>query len=130
MHEVFAIYKKMLLNFLFCFSVVANVCITFRNGGFEEDFRICIQEKVANGEFRSEMISFSYLPPPMSCNVHSGETPSFYFFPDILFWDPLSRTSSLGKFLQCPKQGCCGKISFLRAVGWKDGKTKRDNPRF
>ena len=70
----------------------------------------------------------------MQHGLDFGETATstcinLYFFPDVIFWDPLSRLSLRREFLQCPKESCCGKRSCLRAVGWKDGKTKRDNPR-
>ena len=66
----------------------------------------------------------------ININICSSAPPEIrysYFFPDILFWDPLSRIPSLKGFLKCPREACSGKNSFLRVVGWKDGKTDRNN---
>ena len=98
---------------------------------FTEDLMKCIQ-KIIDTPHTSERISFCNRIPPddqdrsLPPQIHICNA---YFFPDILFWDPLSRIPSLNGFLRCPREACSGKDSFLRAVGWKDGKTARNNPR-
>ena len=78
-----------------------------------------------------ERISFCHLVPPNPCHkpVDSSaphEISYSYFFPDILFWDPLSRTPSLKGFLKCLREACSGKTASL----WSPcGKTDGNNPR-
>ena len=92
-----------------------------------------IIQKTITAPGTSERVSFCHqLPPDPDHEAvdHSvlPEILNSYFFPDILFWDPLSTIPSLKGFLKCPIKACSGKNSFLRAVGWKDGKTERNNP--
>lgn len=129
-------FKKMCnllkgLLFVICFCIVS--------AGFREDLHNHIQKTIAESvTFRNERISFClHLPPPGFTPpdqlVEDAESQhklyNVYFPPDILFWNPLSRSPLLRALLQCPREACSGKKSFLRAVGWKDGKTERDNPR-
>lgn len=111
----------------------------FATATFDGDLKSYIQKSIADSIKRTtERISFCH-PPPSSnlqasvSGVNQGEPLAqqfnLYFFPDILFWDPLSTIPSLKGVLQCPKDACKGRNSFLRAVGWKDGKTERSNPR-
>ena len=117
------------LTFAVLFSVLGVACIA--HAIFTEDLMKCIQ-KIIDTPHTSERISFCNRIPPddqdrsLPPQIHICNA---YFFPDILFWDPLSRIPSLNGFLRCPREACSGKDSFLRAVGWKDGKTARNNPR-
>lgn len=114
------------------FTVLFSFFVTTYSA-FTDDLKECIQKGIATPGMR-ERISFCHLVPPNPCHtpVDSSAPPEIlysYFFPDILFWDPLSRIPSLKGFLKCPREACSGKNSFLRVVGWKDGKTDRNNPR-
>ena len=117
------------LTFAVLFSVLGVACIA--HATFTEDLMECIQ-KIIDTPHTSERVSFCNRIPPddqdrsLPPQIHICNA---YFFPDILFWDPLSRIPSLNGFLRCPREACSGKDSFLRAVGWKDGKTARNNPR-
>ena len=102
---------------------------------YTEDLLGCIQKTVTTPCMR-ERVSFCHqLPPDRGHEAvdHNFSAPpeihNSYFFPDILFWDPLSRIPSLNGFLKCPREAYSGKNSFLRAIGWKDRKTERNNPR-
>lgn len=119
---------------MYLMLAVLVLLLSIAHATFDEDLKGYIQKTIANGMPTSERISFAHRPPPDP--GHEGldhsvppEIRSSYFFPDILFWDPLSRIPSLKGFLQCPRETCSGKNSLLRAVGWKDGKTTRNNPR-
>lgn len=111
----------------------------FATATFDGDLKTYIQKSIADSIKRmTERISFCH--PPPSSNLQASisgvnqvepltQQFNLYFIPDILFWDPLSTIPSLKGVLQCPKEACKGRNSFLRAVGWKDGKTERSNPR-
>lgn len=105
----------------------------FAAATFDDDLKRYIQKLLADSiTLTTERISFCHPPPPASgVNKVKPLEQQFnlYFFPDILFWDPLSRIPSIRGVLQCPKEACKGRNSLLRAVGWKDGKTERSNPR-
>ena len=94
---------------------------------FTEDLKGCIQKTIATPSERLERVSFCHhLSPDRRREAVDHPVPpeirSSYFFPDILFWDPLTKIPSIKGFLQRPREACCGKNSFLRAIGWKDGR--------
>lgn len=114
-------------SYLVLFLVLRVACIA--HATFSEGLMECIQKIIATPR-TSERASFCNQLPP----VHQDRSvpPQMhicndYFFPDILFWDSLSRIPSLNGFLRCPIEACSGKNSFLRAVGWKDGKTEEQS---
>ena len=112
------------------FSVFGNfVCFNayFVTATFDDDLKSYIQKSIADSiPLTTQRISFCH--PPPSSNIQASVSGvnqveplaqqfNLYFFPDILFWDPLSTIPSLKGVLQCPKEACKGRNSFLRAVG-------------
>ena len=96
---------------------------------FTDDLKECIQKAIATPGMR-ERISFCHLVPPNPRHrpVDSSAPPEIlysYFFPDILFWDPLSRIPSLKGFLKCSREACSGKTASLGSSG---GKIKMERP--
>lgn len=87
---------------MYLMLAVLVLLLSIAHATFDEDLKGYIQKTIANGMPTSEMISFAHRPPPDP--GHEGldhfvppEIRSSYFFPDILFWDPLSRIPSLIK---------------------------------
>lgn len=111
-----AIYLKLAVFFLL-------LCIA--HATFTKDLKKCIQKTIATPSM-SERISFCHGLPLDGHEAIDRSVPldicSSYFFPDVLFWDPLSRIPLIQGFLRCPREACFEKTVSL---GPLDGKMER-----
>ena len=93
--------------------------VYFVTATFDDDLKSYIQKSIADSvTFTTERLSFCH--PPLSSNIQASVSGvnqvepiaqqfNLYFFPDILFWDPLSTIPSFKGVLQCPKEACKGR---------------------
>ena len=110
------------------FTVLFSFFVTTYSAS-TDDLKECIQKSDGYSWYAWKDL---FLPPssPNPCHkpVDSSaphEISYSYFFPDILFWDPLSRIPSLKGFLKCSREACSGKTASLGSSG---GKIKMERP--
>ena len=107
------------------FTVLFSFFVTTYSA-FTDDLKECIQKAIVTPGMR-ERISFCHLVPPNLCHrpVNSSaplappEILYSYFFPDILFWDPLSRIPSLKASSNAQEKHVQGKTASLGSSGGK-----------